>query len=313
MPLQIIHALRDVCIVTFSIIYLVLPVCVNAQDSPRDCLRLLEGTMKKIGADKIPDETRISIRTACIEGDTDGAVKMLIDAAAIGKTGRKNPVSTKTVHPPEIFRFYTTESVVRSGESAKLVWDVDDAREVILKSSEGLFKKVAQDGSMRITPKRSTFYELVATSPAGRQTDQTRIRVSPYKRATVTSPISSVELCGSLDERGESFRCINRDGPFKAGQKIHVIVRFSSLNGVRHRIESIVREKPVFGKGRWKIIEKRQQIFNKNAGRGPVEIATTIKAGSHASQHRLSLIVDRRVNWRASVPFCVSCPGDDEW
>lgn len=207
---------------------------------------------------------------------------MLIDAVVSAPAKKDKPASAEIVRVPEILRFYTSSKMIRKGEIAELVWDVYDAHEVVLKSSDGLNKHVKADSAMRIEPRRSTFYELVAISPAGRRTDQARIRVSPYGRGTVTSPISSVELCDAVDESGANFRCIKRDGPFKAGQDINMIVRFSSLNGVHHRLGLIVREKSVFSEGKWSIVDKREQVFEKSAGRGPVEIATTIRAGNRA-------------------------------
>lgn len=231
--------------------------------------------------------------------------------ALIASQSRKTAAKVETlqvsvVAAPVIGRFSAGPSTIRKGLTSKLTWDVYNADHVTLDGEE-----VTASGDRDVSPQRTKSYTLRATNGNRFVTEHATVAVSPFMPPTLSPPFHRVELCRDIDESGESFRCISPDGPFWANDEIHVIVRFKGLSKGRHTLKRIVFDSGVRGDGAWKSIHEEEGIFP-NDGKGFMEIRFQIHNVGKGVR-KLQLVLDdqrRRVN---VVPYCVECPGHDEW
>jgi len=116
---------------------------------------------------------------------TLAAVLLLIAGCA------KKPVAAKVEAPPPqqpqptvTLSVYPQE--IKSGESAKLTWEANNATEVTLES----LGSIDLNGSMSVNPTQSTTYRIVAKGPGGTSDATARLTVSapPPPVATVVEP-----------------------------------------------------------------------------------------------------------------------------
>ncbi len=208
--------------------------------------------------------------------------------------------------PPNIFRFQASPSTLRRGVKSKLTWDVYDAEKVTLNGAP-----VAARGSRTVTPEKAAYYTLKAQSGDEVVEERVAIHVSPFPRPKLSSPFKSIELCEKVDGGGASLRCVHPDGPFWRGNKVFVIVRFSSLARGSHTVRWTIHDSGVFGDRKWKKIHREQPSFS-NPRTGYAEMSFEIsKPGTGV--RKLELVLDGNKRTRSETRYCVECPGHDEW
>jgi len=138
------------------------------------------------------------------------------------------------------------------------------------------------------------------------------VHVSPFLPPKLSPEFKSVELCKEVDKSGTSYRCDSPDGPFWKGDKIHVIVRFKNISKGVHRMERVIYSSSVFGSTKFRKIHREESSFKKSSKPGYMEITFEIPNPEKGVQ-KLLLVLDGKKNRKSEIPYCVECPGHDEW
>jgi hypothetical protein len=101
-------------------------------------------------------------------------------------TGTPTPLpATATPALPQIVLFTTDHATIRAGETAKLLWQVEGAAEVLLRDAAGE-QSLGRVGNLVVTPQQTTLYTLVARNPASEVAATVTITVNA---AAVAQPL----------------------------------------------------------------------------------------------------------------------------
>jgi hypothetical protein len=225
--------------------------------------------------------------------------------------GKPQEMATQTLQVrvrsrPVIGRFFADPLTIRRGLTSRLTWEVYQADQVMLDGAP-----VSAMGDKIVSPKRTRYYTLTARRGDEIVTERARVRVSPFLPPALAPPFTGVELCKSVDTSGASYRCISPDGPFWRGDEIHVIVRFTMLPSGKHTVKRIIYDSGVHGSAPWKRIHQEQSSFSRTKN-GYAEITFQLYNRGKGVR-KLELILDAQNNTRSVIPYCVECPGHDEW
>jgi hypothetical protein len=93
--------------------------------------------------------------------------------------------ATATPALPQIVLFTTDHATIRAGETAKLLWQVEGAAEVLLRDAAGE-QSLGRVGNLVVTPQQTTLYTLVARNPASEVAATVTITVNA---AAVAQPL----------------------------------------------------------------------------------------------------------------------------
>lgn len=209
------------------------------------------------------------------------------------------------IYDPTIGRFSATPSTIRRGLKSKLTWDVYAADRVTING-----KPVSPSGDQVVSPERTKTYTLMVRTGDQVIKEYAKVSVSPFKPPKLSPEFKSVELCKEIDVSGESYRCVSPDGPFWIGDEIHVIVRFKNIPRGVHRMERMIYSRSIFA-NKWRKINREESSFT-SSKTGYVEMTFEIPNSEKGFQ-KLSLVLDGKKSSKSEIPYCVECPGHDEW
>ncbi|MCP3998430.1 MAG: hypothetical protein GY722_25695, partial [bacterium] len=161
---------------------------------------------------------------------------------------------------PKILTFTADPATVRKGGTATLRWDVYGAEQVRLDDAD-----VAISGNRTVAPGRTTAYRLRAWAGEKKAEKLVTVHASPFPQPNLSPAFKSVEVCREIDQSGANARCVGVDGPFYAGDEVHLIVRFKNLSKGQHRLERILHAGGQHG-SEWKRVHSEASGFSSPRG-----------------------------------------------
>ncbi|MBX3015060.1 MAG: hypothetical protein KF832_26305 [Caldilineaceae bacterium] len=107
---------------------------------------------------------------------------------------------TATPAPPQIVLFAAEQSTLTSGQTTRLLWQVVDAREIVLQGNDA-DQPVGSVGNLVVNPLQTTTYTLVARNGAGesRITVVVTVNPAPINLATATLVMTTPLAVASVD------------------------------------------------------------------------------------------------------------------
>ncbi|MDO6439422.1 hypothetical protein Q4534_18500 [Cyclobacterium sp. 1_MG-2023] len=200
---------------------------------------------------------------------------------------------------PVIGRFTGNRSAIRRGQSSKLSWEVYEAEEISLNG-----ESVTAFGDKIVRPIRTMKYTLEARKGEIVIREDYVVMVTPFGSPNLSSPFSSIELCRSVDESGESYRCISSDGPFTSDDKIYAIVRIQNLSKAAHNLKLTTYNS--FDGEKWLEVHQENRSLPKRDTDGYLEFKLEVE-NTGEGKKKLEFILDGNNATKSEIAYCTDC------
>ncbi|WP_339922232.1 hypothetical protein [uncultured Cyclobacterium sp.] len=200
---------------------------------------------------------------------------------------------------PVIGRFTSNRSTIRRGQSSKLSWEVYEAEEISLNG-----EAVTAFGDKIVSPIRTMKYTLEARKGELVISEDYVVMVTPFGAPVLSNPFSSIELCRSVDESGESYRCISSDGPFTSNDKIYAIVRVQNLSKAAHNLKLTTYNS--FDGEEWIEVHQENRSLPKRDTDGYLEFKLEVE-NTGEGKKKLSFILDGNNTTNSEIAYCIDC------
>jgi len=218
-------------------------------------------------------------------------------------------VKVRIDHQPTIKftdNHFVRDITIRAGEKVTLLWDVYFAETIKLDG-----KPVIPRGELIVSPSRTTWYTMTAWSISEKKKAEEKlvVRVSPFPQPSLSPPFSRIQVCRKIDNSG---RCIQPDGPFWKGDKIHAVITLRKPSAGSHSVtRNFFESTDVNSIKGWKKRDSEHSRFTAPGGDQIIHFEISKPWGR--GYRKLELVFDEKKHTRSSIIYCVECPGHDEW
>ncbi|AKP49547.1 hypothetical protein [Cyclobacterium amurskyense] len=234
------------------------------------------------------DKTTTYILMVAPMAEKGGAVKMETKALTIDV-----PID------PVIGRFTANRNTIRRGQNSKLTWEVYEAEEISLNG-----ESVIALGDKIVSPIKTMKYTLEARKGEVIISEDYVVMVTPFGAPDLSNPFSSIELCRSVDESGESYRCISSDGPFTSNDKIYAIVRIENLSKASHNLKLTTYNS--FDGEKWIEVHQENRSLPKRDTDGYLEFKLEVQ-NTGEGKKKLEFILDGNNTTKSEIVYCIDC------